>query len=376
MKLSVIGPTYPYKGGISHFTTLLVRYLREKNEVQFISWKRQYPAFLYPVEPKDTSSKNKISEPAEYILDFVNPVSWFSAFQRIKKEKPDLLIITWITPIQSPIYSFITTLIKKLTKIKVMFICHNVLPHEKSFYDNVFIKLAFKNVDSFIVHSVGDGKILEKIIQNGSSIKNNKIIINGFLPIFDMYPNEKKIDVEKVKKQLKLNKHVLLFFGYIRPYKGLKYLLNAMPKILKNLPDTSLLVVGEFWSKDKQSYLDLIKKLNLGEKVVIVDNYVPNEEIGKYFAVSDVAITPYVSATQSAIIQTAYAFSKPVISTPVGGLKDVVEEGISGYFCKPQDSDDIADKVKLFFRKPIKVKDIVTYRKKFEWKNYSQLIQV
>lgn len=353
MNIAVIGPTYPYKGGISHFTTLLVQHLREKHPVTFISWKEQYPAFLYPVELKDTQSKEPIKTEAEFILDYRNPFSWIKAVKRIKESKAEKVILTWVSPIQAPIYAVIASLIKKRTSTKVMYICHNVLPHESSLIDKPLALLALRQGDEFIVHSKQDKAILEKLVRN-------KKIILGFLPIFNMFNRDKKYDVLNVKKELGLRKKVLLFFGYIRPYKGLKYLIKAMPDILKEYPDTSLLVAGDFWSKDKQSYFDLVDELGLQKDIVFVSKYIPNEEVGKYFAISDIAVFPYTSATQSATIQVAKAFNTPIICTSVGGLREVIQDATSEYSIKIKDSKDITKKVLRYYkeRKYIKPKNI------------------
>jgi glycosyltransferase involved in cell wall biosynthesis len=369
MKISVIGPTYPYKGGISHFTTILVRHLRKDNQVNFISWKRQYPAFLYPVELKDTQSKNPIKEEAKFILDFYNPLSWIKAFIEIRKDKSELLVLNWVSPIQAPIYFAITFLVKLFSRTKVLYVCHNVLPHEAKFLDKPFLKLAFSQADSCIVHSRDDGEILKSLVKG-------KKIIQGFLPIFDMFPKPAKFNKDEFKKKFKLKKRVLLFFGYIRPYKGLKYLLQAMPKIINDFKDTSLLVVGEFWSKDKQSYLDLVKELGIYNNVAFQDKYVPNEELGKYFAVSDVVVLPYLSATQSAAVQTAYAFDKPVIATNVGGLKDVILDGKTGYFIHSKDFEDIFDKVEKFYEKEISTQQVSKYKDNWSWDKYNKLLVI
>src|SRR6266576_6403575 len=132
MNITIIGPTYPYKGGISHFTTILVQNLRRKHNVDFISWKRQYPAFLYPVELKDTKSKQPVQTDARFYLDFYNPFSWIRASLDVKKDASDLLILNWASPIQAPIYFVICTFTKLFSKAKILYICHNVLPHENS----------------------------------------------------------------------------------------------------------------------------------------------------------------------------------------------------------------------------------------------------
>lgn len=366
MRLAVIGPTYPYKGGISHFTTLLAQNLRKQHTVDFISWKRQYPSFLYPVATTDTTSKNPLQTKATYLLDFFNPLSWIQAANQINKHNTDLVILTWVSPIQSPIYSIITFFLKGKTKI--LFICHNVLPHEQTLFDKTLAKLAFRKSDMFIVHSTTDQEKLKKIIGT------KKKITLGFHPLYDVFNMGKKINTHKVKNELQLKENVLLFFGYIRPYKGLRYLIEAMPSILKTLPQTSLLIAGEFWSKDKQTYLDLIKKLNLEENIVLVNDYIPNEEVSTYFNLADVVVLPYTSATQSGIAQIAYAFHKPVITTNVGGLSDTAKGLDKKFIIKPRDPIDIAKKVKQFYAD--KTRPTIHVRHNKTWNDYIQLISL
>jgi glycosyltransferase involved in cell wall biosynthesis len=368
MKFSVIGPTYPYKGGVSHFTTIFVNELRKKHRVDFISWKIQYPKFLYPVEQKDTTSKQTIKANAVFLLNFYNPASWLSVANRIRSQEVEKLIITWVTPVQAPIYATICLLVKLTTKTKIVYLCHNSLPHEPKFYDKFLTKLAFKFGDEFIAHSTEDKKAIEKLTKN-------KLVIKAFHPIYDEFNNGKKWNTKKVRQELDLKKNVLLFFGYIRPYKGLKYLIQAIPEILRSNPNTSLLVVGEFWSKDKPEYIRMVNELKLGNNVKFVDQYVPNEEVGKYFSVADIVVCPYISATQSGIIQMAYAFNKPVIATSVGGIPDVVVPEESGYLIPPNSTKRIALATNSFYSQPIKREKLMNIKKSFGWPQYIELAE-
>jgi glycosyltransferase involved in cell wall biosynthesis len=365
-RITVIGPTYPYKGGISHFTTLLVQHLRQDYEVDLITWKLQYPSFLYPVEPKDLDSKQVIKTDAKAILDFYDPFSWFRAAWRIRNYKPQKVILTWVTPVQAPIYIVIALLVKALSKSTITLLCHNALPHERKSYDLVLTKLMFLTSDDFIVHSEEDRKFI-------TSITKAKPVIKAFHPSYDEFNNGKSYDITALKERLGLKRYVILFFGYIRPYKGLKYLIQAMPDIVTNNTSTSLLVVGEFWNKDKPEYDSLVKSLGLEKNVVFVDRYVPNEEIGQYFAVSDVLAAPYTSATQSGVIQMAYAFNKPVIGTAVGGLPEVIKNGTNGILIKPSSANAITDAI-LELTKGEKKFDFRS-NDEFSWDLYCQRIE-
>jgi glycosyltransferase involved in cell wall biosynthesis len=366
MKFAVIGPTYPYKGGISHFTTILVNQLRKTDDVFFISWKVQYPKFLYPVEQKDTASKKAIKARVVYLLNFYNPLSWVATALRIRHCKSDRLILTWVTPVQAPIYIVISTILKLTSKTTIVYLCHNALPHEPKFYDKCLTKFAFEFADEFIAHSDEDKKIIEQI-------SKNKRVIKAFLPIFENLNTGLTYNVQDIKTELGLRENVLLFFGFIRPYKGLQYLIKAMPEILKNNPETTLLVVGEFWSKDKPAYDKLVIKTKIKNNVVFIDKYVPNEEVGKYFSVANVVVCPYISATQSGIVQIAYAFNKPVIATNVGGLPDVVIPQESGILIPPKNIKRIASAVIDLHSNPISEKKVMGVKENFSWSKYINL---
>lgn len=363
MKLTIIGPTFPFKGGISHFTTLFVHHLRKQHQVDFITLNSQYPRFLYPVDQRDHHSRLKITEESQLGWVYYNPRSWIAVILRIIKDRPAKLILTWVGPVQGPMYFLLSVFVKLFSQTEIIYLCHNVIRHEQKFLDNVLMKFAFAPADTFIVHSEEDATKLRLLV-------NGKKIVIAFHPIYDVFNLNQKINKDNVRKELGLSSRVLLFFGYIRPYKGLSYLIGAMSNITKAHPDTSLLVVGEFWKNDKEKYLQMVSRLGLKNKVAFVDHYVPNEEVEKYFRLCDVVVLPYLSATQSGIIQIAYAFNKPVISTAVGGLKDAIVDGKTGYVIKPAAADDIAAKVDKFFKHPIGVEGIKEVRKKFSWENY------
>jgi glycosyltransferase involved in cell wall biosynthesis len=168
------------------------------------------------------------------------------------------------------------------------------------------------------------------------------------LPIYDAFPSE-IMESALAKKSLGLDGPVMLFFGFVRQYKGLEYLIRAMPEVLRNV-QVKLLIVGEFW-EDKEPYLEAIEELGLQGNVVIMDRYVPNEEVGLYFSAADVVVLPYVDATQSAIVSLAYAFDKPVITTDVGGLPEVVSDGETGFIVPPSDSEALAKAIVKYFER-------------------------
>ena len=290
MKIYVIGPTYPYRGGISHYNTLLCETLKKKHNVKSISFKRLYPPFLYPGKnQKDLESKERIKVSSEFSLDAINPVTWLKVFSKIRKEKPDLLILHWWTPFFTPLCFTLSFLIKHLTETKILFVCHNVLPHEARFIDRILTKIALKRSDFFVVHSNEDHENLKAILP-GARVKQT------VHPTYEVFKFN-KISNSEAKKGLELKNKVVLHFGFVREYKGLKILIEAMPKVLEKL-DVNLLIAGEFWD-DKEKYMAIINELRIEREVSIIDKYIPNEEVGLYFSAADLVVLPYISGNCS-----------------------------------------------------------------------------
>jgi len=371
MKICIIGPTYPYRGGISHYNTLLCENLKKKHNIKSISFERLYPSFLYPgKDQKDLNSKINIKTDSEYLIDSINPLTWIHAFLRIKKEQPGILIFHWWTPFFTPVYFAISFLTRYLINTKILMICHNVLPHEKKKIDKILTKIVYKNVDFFIVHSEEDFKNLRTLMPNAKAKRTH-------LPTFEYFKTGNNIDLHShSKEELNLKNKTILFFGFVREYKGLNHLIEAMPKVLEKLK-VDLLIVGEFWD-DKDKYINQIKQLGIENHVLIIDRYVPNEEIDFYFSAADVVVLPYISATQSAIIQIAYAFDIPVITTCVGGLPDVVKDGETGYIVPSEDANALSKAIVLYFEED-KKRDFQSNIKKqrdiFSWDKMVEVIE-
>lgn len=372
MNISVVGPTYPYRGGISHYNTQLCKSLNRKHKINCISFKNLYSKFLIKlfykadIDFKDKTSKEKIQFPAKEIIDTINPFTWLSAFWEIRKNNPELLIFHWQSPYFSLVYFTIMFLARIFTRAKILLICHNVLPHESRFADKLLTRLTFSQADYFIVHSKEDFNNLKRSIPN----KPTKL---GFHPTYTLF-NLTNSTKEQAKKELNLTGKVLLFFGFIRKYKGLDYLLKALPLVLKKIKVT-LLIVGEFW-ESKKEYLAEIKKF--GPAIRLVDKYVPNEEVEKYFSASDVLVLPYVSATQSGIVQIAYGFNKPVLVSDVGGLPDVVFHNKTGLIFKSKNIKEIAESIISFYEKNKEnefIENIKKEKSRFSWENYIKIIE-
>jgi glycosyltransferase involved in cell wall biosynthesis len=341
-KIAIIGLAYPFRGGISHYSTLLVRELRSKYAVLFLTLKRQYPAWFFPGKPQYDISTAKLVEENHAIIDSVNPLTWIKTLFFLKKEKIDLLVVQWWNPFFSPAFGTIANLLPFVSKTRVCFLCHNVLPHESSIFDRVLAKYAFLRTRHFLVHSDSDRETL-------LSLRPGTFVRKNCHPTYGIFGDLARYDKPEAQSKLRIppQKQVILFFGIIRPYKGLKYLLLAMQEVVQHV-DCVLMIVGEFY-ESKDEYDSLIRRLGLENHVFVVDRYIKNEEVPLYFCAADVVVLPYVQATQSGIVQIAFGLNKPVITTNVGGLAEAVEDGKTGFVVDPGSPDKLAEAILKFY---------------------------
>ena len=342
MKITILGPVFPYKGGISHYTGLMAKSLMKEHEVDVVSFKLQYPKFLYKKPQKDFENDSFKIENVKYLLNSINPFSCFKTANYIKEQSPDLIIFQWWHPFFSPCYCLLLKILGR--KYNTIFLCHNVLPHEKFPFQKILAKSVLKKTNAYILHSKTDEMSLKELIKSPLYKKT-------FLPTYDTF-NMKTITQKEARNILKIDENdvILLFFGFIREYKGLKHLIRAMPKIREQIPTCKLLIVGDFFEDNKNEYTALIDNVNCKEIIQIHDGYIPDKEVEKFFVACDLMVCPYESATQSAVIQIAYGFEKPVIATSVGGLPEVVLNDKTGYIVPPFDEKALAEAVIKYFQ--------------------------
>jgi glycosyltransferase involved in cell wall biosynthesis len=252
-------------------------------------------------------------------------------------------VFDWWHPFFAMCHFTISELIKKKFRKKILFITENFISHEGNFVDRRLTNIGLKNAASFLVLS----NIVEKEVKQ---IANGRKVYKSELPIYDCYETNEKSTSYEHKKELGYseNDKVLLFFGYVRKYKGLDLLIDAFPSIKSSIPGAKLLIVGEFYDSP-DFYLNKIKQLQIEKDTVVVNQFVPNEEVGKYYKACDLVILPYRSATQSGILNVAYGFSKPVLVTDVGGLSEFVEDKKTGLIIRPDSPQEIASGVSEFF---------------------------
>lgn len=368
MKMMLIGPVYPYKGGIAHYTSLLCQALRKKHDVVMISYKMQYPKLLFKKEQRDYSNRSFEVEGTRYWLNTANPVNILITAHKIKKEKPDAVILQWWHPYFAPCYYLLSLCLKK---IPLIFTCHNVFPHERFPLDRFLTKLVLKKGNGFIVQSHLDEADLLTIKPDANYVVTPHPTYNAF--------KMQGMSKSAARKMLQIDpaSPVLLFFGFVREYKGLNYLLVALLIVREQIPDISLWIVGDF-DNQKEQYLNIIAQNNLQRNIRLVEGYVPDCEVEKFFAASDLVVLPYISATQSGIVQIAYGFEKPVVVTEVGGLPDVVEDGKTGYVVPSKNAEAIADAIIRFFRKDSNInwaQNIQIKSNEFSWETMTDRIE-
>ena len=368
-KIALIGPSHPYRGGIAHYTASLYKALAELDaEPLLINFKRLYPDMLFPGKTQLDTSTAAISVPGQQLLDSMNPLSWYQSAKAIVASGAGVAIFQWWHPFFAPAYG---TMIKHLRKHNIfsVFICHNVLPHESGPFTRILLKNIYRKVDHFIVQAKSEGTRLTTLTgQTEYSVYPH--------PPYDIF--ETKNPPSKLEARQKLGirtESVLLFFGFIRAYKGLNILLEAFSR-LENKQNATLVIAGECY-EDPRKYQAQIDRLRIGDRVLFPNRYVANEELSTLFAAADVCVLPYLDATQSGVVQLSHALSTPVIVSAVGGIPEVVHDGQKGLLVIPGDVDDLVQKINRFYKENLESQLIYGIKSKnshLSWMNLAKNI--
>lgn len=362
LNIVVIGVFFPFRGGIALYSTRLCHELMHSHKVTCINFKRLYPGFLFPGKTQYDTSNVSLSIENERLIDSLWPISWAKTGLHINKLEPDMVIFEWWHPFFGPAYEFICRMMKK--KAVVLFQCHNVEPHEQSIVDRFLAKRTLKCADVAIVHSKKDMSKLKSLLPNLRVFQHHH-------PVYDIYPVQ-TVDIQEKRKILSIDsqKKIILFFGFIRKYKGLRILLEAI-SLFDEETSPILLVVGEFYEPE-QPYRQLVSDLKIQDRVVFIPDYVPNEDVSSYFQISEAVVLPYLDASQSGIIQVARFFLCPIIATNVGGLPDLIDSPRNGIIVEPNNAHalknaieqildtDTSGRIKLEMEKE---------QEKYSWKN-------
>jgi glycosyltransferase involved in cell wall biosynthesis len=415
-KIVCFGPGPKFKGGIANYNVSLAKALDKIPglEVHIVSWTQQYPAIV-PREFVDKSSKADLLEgtniKVHYITNYNRPGTWRKTVELIKEIGPEKVVIQWYNAQQGWPLGYIARKLRSVTE--VLFDLHFVVPKENSKIDAWFTKLGLRRAQNFIVHALKTHRELEALFPGESfflsedgkrSDDGRRTSIKLYHPVYDLFQPDPKFDLSAFKETHGLKKNVFLYFGFIRRYKGLHHVIPAFAELRKRRDDVSLIVCGEsFWNTldnskfsaklknflfgiakmlffkkedDEKNYrpLDLIDELGISDDVLLVNEFVPNEDVHKYFQASDVGLLFYLTATPSGVESLNYNFKLPVIATSVGHFPETIEDGFNGYLCAPDNIMDMADKMELSLNKPINRDNIAAKTAEFSWDNYAKAI--
>ncbi|MDR0733918.1 MAG: glycosyltransferase [Dysgonamonadaceae bacterium] len=363
MKIAILSPFHPYRGGIAQFSTSLYQALAKEHTVKAFSFSRLYPGFLFPGKTQFVErNEASFSVPSERILDSINPISYRKTAKTIEKFQPDVLMIVYWMPFFAPAYGHIAYQLRGKTRIIALI--HNAIPHEPKFYDKPLSMLFFNQVDGFMVLSESVKKDLLSLYPYANYCLHAH-------PLYDHFGE--KHDRGKSSEALNLHpsKKTLLFFGLIRDYKGLDLLIRAM----SFLDDSyQLLIAGESYG-DFGKYRQLIEASPAKNRIQVRNQYISDDEVPILFSAADVLILPYKSATQSGVIPVAYHFEIPIVASGVGSLKDTIETAGTGIVCCPQ-AENIAEGIQKVFSegKEKFIANIRIEKKKLSWDGFARAL--
>jgi glycosyltransferase involved in cell wall biosynthesis len=357
----IIGPAHPLRGGLSTFNERLARQFQaEGHQACIYSFSLQYPGFLFPGTTQFTDQPAPVGLDIHTKINSVNPLNWLLVGNEIKKLNPDLVIVRFWIPLMGPCLGTILRIIKKNGHSKIICIADNVIPHEKRFGDKPFTRYFVKPVDAFITMS-------EKVLNDLRLFTTKKALLTRH-PLYDSFGEKISKAMAREKLGIKNDELTILFFGFIRKYKGLDILLDAM-KILEGSAhkNIKLLIAGEFY-EDKKAYDEQIERLGIKNNLILHTDFIPDNEVKNYLCAADLVVQPYRNATQSGVTPLAYHFEVPMIVTNVGGLPSMVPDNKVGLVAEPT-AASLAEKIVEYFNKGENyfLPHLLEEKKKFSW---------
>jgi len=366
----IIGPAYPLRGGLASYNERLAKELMDQGHyVSIYTFSLQYPGFLFPGTTQFSTDSAPANLTIHVSINSVNPFNWLSVGAALKKQKPDLVIVRYWLPFMGPCLGSILRIVKQNKHTKIICIADNIIPHEKRVGDVALTKYFVSPVDGFITMSE---KVLSDLAQFAPG-KPAKFVLH---PLYDNFGEKISQAEARLHLNIKEDEKIILFFGFIRKYKGLDILLDAM-KILQNSPTPDkpkLLIAGEFY-EDRKSYDEQIKQLGIEDLLILKTAFIADSEVKYYLCAADVVVQPYRSATQSGVTPLAYHFEKPMIVTNVGGLPSLVPDDKVGLIAEPN-AAAIADKILEYFQKGSAhfLPHLIEEKKKYSWSKMAATI--
>ena len=371
MKIIIVGTSYPYRGGIAAFTDrLATEFVKECVDIEVVTFKLQYPSFLFPGKTQYSDAKAPEGFLIERKVNSINPLNWIIVGKEIRKKNPDIVIFTYWMSFFAPCFGKIARVIKKNRQTKCIGLIHNMIPHEKSLLDKLFPPYFVKAMDGFVALS-------KSVLDDVKSLDNqNKPKCFVPHPLYDHYGEIMERSEALQHLNLDPNYRYFLFFGLVRAYKGLDLLIDAFADERLRKHNVKLIVAGEFYD-DEKPYLEQIKKHGIDDLVIIQNQYINDNDVKYYFNIADIVVQPYKSATQSGVTQVAYHFEKPMLVTNVGGLGEIIPDGKVGYVVEPNPSA-IADALVDFCENDhygALVEGVRNEKQKYQWSNMTAAIK-
>jgi glycosyltransferase involved in cell wall biosynthesis len=368
MNVVIIGPAYPLRGGLATFDQRLCRaFMEEGHHCSIYSFSLQYPGFLFPGSTQYSTDPPPMGLEIYPAINSVNPLNWISVGERLKKTAPDLIVVRYWLPFMGPALGTILTRVRKNKKTKIIAITDNVLPHEKRPGDRVFTKYFLGSCDAFVTMS-------DAVLQDLREFEKQKPAKRVIHPLYDNFGEiiSKEAARNVLRDRMNINcsadDKIILFFGFIRKYKGLDILLQAMAELKHKYSGIRLLVAGEFY-EDKTNYQALITSLKIEDQLILKTDFIPDSEVQYYVCAADAVIQPYRNATQSGVTPLAYHFEKPMIVSNVGSFAEHVLHEQTGLVCEP-DPVALSEAILRFYElgEEFFIPHLRTEKKKYSWK--------
>ncbi|OYU94883.1 MAG: glycosyl transferase family 1 [Bacteroidetes bacterium B1(2017)] len=360
-KILIVGPAFPLRGGLATYDERLCReFLSQGHSCEILSFSLQYPSLLFPGKTQFSSDPTPTDIVIHSEVNSINPLNWIIVGNKFAKKKYDMVIFRYWMSFMAPSFGTIARALRK-SGAKVLAITDNIVPHEKRFFDSAFTNYFLNSCDGFLSMS-------KEVQAQAQALQPNKKVAYVAHPMYDMFGQalDKKVAIEKLGLDAQYN--YILFFGFIRKYKGLSLLLDSFAKLDRQKLKLKLILAGEFY-EPAEPYLQQIQDLGLLEDVVLKTDFIPNAEVSLYFSASDMVVQTYLSATQSGVTQIAYYYNKPMLVTNVGGLAELVPHKKVGYVCS-QDATEIAESITHFYEHKMETTfelGVEEEKQKFTW---------
>ncbi len=369
MKIIILGTAYPYRGGLSAFNERLAReYQQMGHEVEIYTFTLQYPSFLFPGKTQYSTEPAPQGLTIHRRVNSCNPLNWLSVGREIAKKRPDMMITKFWLPFMAPCFGTIARRVKRNHHTRCISILDNIIPHEHRIGDKMFARYFVGATDGFVAMS-------RSVLGDLGLFDQSKPRAFCPHPLYDHYGE--RLDKQEARRLLGLDADTryVLFFGFIRGYKGLDLLFDAFADSRLQQQNVKLIVAGEFYG-DPKPYMEQIERLGISDRVVLKTDFIPDSEVNRYFCAADLVAQPYKTATQSGVTQVAFHFERPMLVTNVGGLPEIVPDGKIGYVVEP-DAKQIADAIVRYFadeKETLFVENLKQEKQKYAWSNMTDAI--